>query len=193
MLWALDEVADFKTEPIPPIIVLSIECTSPCFLFNQRMSTIVLPDLSSRPFRLEVSRLMKQPPTTLYRAWTEHLDHWFARPGSVLMTPWSNTPFFFETEHQMEGDEAPTRHPHYGRFLNLEPDRHIELTWVTGARGTDGAETVVTVDLEPDGTGSLLRLRHEGFATAAACDQHAAAWPLVLEQMETRLDQRSQS
>ncbi len=136
---------------------------------------------------------MKQSPSILYRAWTEHFDQWFARPGSVLMTPQVNTPFFFETEHQMEGDKAPTRHPHYGRFLNLQPDRRVELTWVTGARGTDGAETVVTVDLQPAGTGTLLRLRHAGFATAAACDQHATAWPMVLEQMETKLDQPSQS
>ena len=146
-----------------------------------------LPDLSQRPLELSVERLVKLSPGAVYRGWTEHIDRWFAAPGSVLMTPRVDAPFFFETEFKMEGAAAATRHPHYGRFLRLQRDRFIELTWITGAGGTEGAETVVTVELSPVGTGTQVRLRHAGFATAAARDQHAAAWPMVLEQMEAKL------
>ena len=111
------------------------------------------PDLSRRPFSLTVERTIALPPEALYRAWTEQIDRWFAAPGSVLMRAEVDAPFFFETVHRLETQAAAERHPHYGRFLRLEPSRLVELTWVTGAGGTKGAETVVTVELAPQGDG----------------------------------------
>jgi uncharacterized protein YndB with AHSA1/START domain len=145
------------------------------------------PDLSQRPLSLHVEREMAATPSTLYWAWTQGFDRWFAAPGSVLMQPQVNAPFFFETVYQPENAGSAQRHPHYGRFLRLERDHLIALTWVTGAGGTNGAETVVTVELNAQGTGSHLRLTHAGFADEAARDGHQQAWPFVLEQLDQRL------
>ena len=123
---------------------------------------------------------MGAPPASLFTAWTDGFDEWFAVPGSVLMKPVIDVPFYFETEH--EG-----RQPHYGRFLSLEPERLVRLTWVTGASGTKGAETVVTVELEPEGPGTRLRLTHEGFADEESMRRHQDAWPLVLAQQDERI------
>lgn len=139
-----------------------------------------VPDLSSRPYGLEVERMMAASAPVLYRAWTEQFDHWFAAPGSVLMRPAVNEPFFFETDYQ------GMRSPHYGRFLRLNPDQLVELTWVTGTGGTDGAETTVTVHFAPTDYGTRLSLAHAGFADEPSRDRHSQAWPMVLEQLDQR-------
>jgi uncharacterized protein YndB with AHSA1/START domain len=147
---------------------------------------ITVPDLSQRPLKVNVERLMVAPPDVLYRAWTERFDSWFATPGAILMRPEVNAVFFFEVVVQPEGS-AVQRYPHYGRFLRLEQDRLVEITWVTGAGGTKGAETVVTVELTPQGTGTLLHLTHAGFADEESRDGHAQAWPFVLEQLDKKV------
>ena len=87
-------------------------------------------------------------------------------------------PFWFETEHM------GSRHAHYGRFLTLEPNRFIELTWMTGTPGTAGAETVVTVELTPLGSGTRIRLTHAGFYDEAGLAQHDTAWPQLLPRID---------
>lgn len=134
-------------------------------------SALPRPDLTARPHGLTVERVMKASPEAVYRAWTEGFDAWFAEPGMVRMRAAVGEPYVFITRHENQ------LHPHYGRFLALEPHRLVELTWVTGAAGTDGAETVVTVELEPAPQGGTrLRLTHTGFYDQAGVKRHDEAW-----------------
>lgn len=59
------------------------------------------------------------------------------------------------------------------------------MTWVTGAGGTEGAETVLTVALAPPATGTTLRLTHVGFPHEEARFANNEAWPHVLNTSTT--------
>lgn len=136
------------------------------------------PDLSSRPHQLTCERTMAQSPDLLFKAWTsEEFGRWFGAPGTVLISPEVDVPYFFEA--RFEGQ----RHPHYGRFLRLEPDRLVEMTWLT-EQGTKGAETVLTIELTPSGDGTLLRLTHAGFRDEESRDGHEEAWPGALQLLD---------
>jgi uncharacterized protein YndB with AHSA1/START domain len=83
-----------------------------------------------------------------------------------------------------------------GEYLEIDPPRRLVYTWL--ASWTDRLKTVVHWTLEPReihglqhrgpqkmGTGTLVRIRHEGFAGApAAAADHAQGWPRVLAWMQ---------
>lgn len=83
-----------------------------------------------------------------------------------------------------------------GEYLEIDPPRKLVHTWIPSYR--EGLKTVVHWELEPQpihnlqssgpkkaGMGTLLRLRHEGFAGfAAAAADHSQGWKRVLGWMQ---------
>src|SRR5438270_2792874 len=95
------------------------------------------PDVTDRRHHAHVEQYMSASPEDIYRAWTANFDQWFATPGTLAMRGEVGAPFYFDVEYD------DIHHPHYGRFLVLEPNRVLELTWITGIGGTEGAETLL--------------------------------------------------
>lgn len=142
------------------------------------MKAIPSPKHADSSFVLTVEQTMKSSPERLFKGWVKELDQWFAEPGTVLMEGRENTPYFFYT--YFEG----SRHAHYGRFIEVKEEKLIVMTWVTGDPGTNGKETVLTLEFEPHGSGTKLRLHHAGFPTKEIKDGHAEAWPGALQLLD---------
>jgi uncharacterized protein YndB with AHSA1/START domain len=137
--------------------------------------------MSDCPIAFTVEQTMSASASAIFRAWTEEFDSWFAAPGAIRMEPAEGQPYWFETIH------AGERHPHYGRFLVLQPVTLIEQTWVTGRNGTEGAETVVRIELVAYQSGTGLRLTHSGFANEESAKNHRDSWPAILHHLDQTL------
>ena len=137
---------------------------------------------------LTITRTSPRSTATLYRAWTTGWGSWFAESDTARVRAEVGEPFFFDVVQQFTDGRPTVRHPHYGRFLRLVPDALVSLSWVTGAGGTAGAETTLTVHLDAiAGDFTQVTLTHEGFATSDARDAHEAAWPRMLAHQDAAL------
>jgi uncharacterized protein YndB with AHSA1/START domain len=66
-----------------------------------------------------------------------------------------------------------------GSFVEIDPYRRVVFTWgweKGGMADLPPGSTTVTIDLEPDGKGTLLRLTHSGLPTVEACKAHEEGW-----------------
>jgi uncharacterized protein YndB with AHSA1/START domain len=137
-------------------------------------------DPTTDTYEVVVVRAMNAPASEIYHAWTRGFDAWFAAPGALRMRAEVGEPFWFDVV--VEG----VRHPHYGRFTKLEPDRVVEMTWLTGRSGTLGAanQALVTVELHAYDGATMIRVTHGGFYDAESARQHGEAWPAVLEHLD---------
>ena len=159
------------------ILVVTILAATSCTTVGVK-GPVVQPDLSSRPLRVTAERQMDIPADVLYQAWTSmQFERWLSAPGTLLMKPEVNSPFFFEI--LIEGE----RHPHYGRFLELKTNRLIKMAWVNDCVGIRGVETVVTLEFIAEGDGTLVRVTHEGLPDELSRDQHQEGWLMVLDHL----------
>jgi uncharacterized protein YndB with AHSA1/START domain len=72
-----------------------------------------------------------------------------------------------------------------GMFREVVPDQKLVFTWAW--RSTPERESVVTIELRPDGDGTSLTLTHERFFDEAARDRHQAGWAPILDRLAQEL------
>jgi uncharacterized protein YndB with AHSA1/START domain len=96
---------------------------------------------------------------------------WFGS-DRVILNPVVDGLFYLAVKH--EGRTWP----HYGRFLQIERPCVIEYTWMSEA--TKGAESIVTVTMEPRGEETEVTLRHSGVPDDEMGRKHKDGWAWVL-------------
>jgi uncharacterized protein YndB with AHSA1/START domain len=138
-------------------------------------------DVEAKP-SLTVKRHYHAPPEKVFSAWTDpkKLGRWFC--------PVACEPVLAETDARVGGRyrivvraQSGEEHDVSGTFREVVPNRRLVFTWAW--RTTPERESLVTVELKPDGDGTLLTLTHEQFFDEAARDRHQSGWSPILDRL----------
>ena len=74
---------------------------------------------------------------------------------------------------------------HYGRFIQLEPAKVAEHTWL--GEWTEGLESIVKTTFEAKDGGTLVTLRHTGVPDSDQGKQHKQGWDWCLHQLAEKM------
>jgi uncharacterized protein YndB with AHSA1/START domain len=138
-------------------------------------------DVETKP-SLTLKRRYNAPPEKVFSAWTDpkKLGRWFC--------PTACKPVLTESDARVGGRyrivvraQSGEAHDVSGTFREVVPNRRLAFTWAW--RSTPERESLVTVELKPDGDGTMLTLTHEQFFDEAARDRHQSGWGPILDRL----------
>jgi uncharacterized protein YndB with AHSA1/START domain len=145
------------------------------------------PRLASRP-SLTLKRRLNAAPEKVYAAWAaaEKLVQWFGpakvKPGSVKAEMDVRVGGRYRISFEGDGGEY---HEVGGVYREVVPNQRLVFSWAW--HSTPERESLVTVQLKPDGAGTLLTFHHEQFADQTARDNHERGWIELLGKLENYL------
>ena len=137
---------------------------------------------------LTIERDYDAPPEKVWQAWTDPqaLMKWFGPKDteSVLLA---------ELDVQVGGryhiafvTGDGERHDVGGVYREVVTHRKLVFTWAW--RTTPERESLVTIVLQPAGSGTSLRFRHEQFFDEAARDNHQRGWSGTFGKLDDYMD-----
>jgi uncharacterized protein YndB with AHSA1/START domain len=142
-------------------------------------------DLDRRP-SLTITRRLRASPQKVYAAWTkpENLIQWFAaaqaKPGSIGADLDARVGGRYRISFTDE--KSGEYHEAGGVYREVVPDQRLKFTWAW--HSTPERESLVTVELKGDASGTLMIFTHAQFADQAARDNHERGWSKFFETLE---------
>jgi uncharacterized protein YndB with AHSA1/START domain len=135
---------------------------------------------------LTLKRHFNAPPAKVFAAWTdpEKVKVWMG-PGEVKAVSAESDPRVGGRYHWVMRAPNGEEHDVSGVYREVVPNEKLVFTWAW--KSTPERESLVTVEIKPDGTGSLMTLTHEHFFDADARDRHQQGWDGALAKMEKSL------
>lgn len=132
-------------------------------------------------FGISIPRSYDAPADKVFKAWTDpaSVKAWLADGKDIVIDAREGGLFYLE----MPWKERI--YPHYGRYLRVQAPHLLEFTWVS--EGTQGKESVVTIELVARGARTELTLKHEGLPSEATAEDHKGGWSDFLTRLVDRL------
>ena len=149
--------------------------------------TATATQLNERP-SLTLTRRLRARPEKVYAAWTEpeNLAQWFAtsqaKPGSLAADLDVRVGGRYRISFTGESGEY---FEVGGVYREVTPNERLQFTWAW--HSTPERESLVKVELQPDGAGTLLTFHHEQFFDQTARDNHERGWISLFESLEKYL------
>lgn len=133
------------------------------------------------PFGTRVPRTYDASPERVFAAWTEpaSVKAWLAGGAQASVDAREDGLFYIGMPNEGR------IYPHYGRYLRVERPSLLEFTWVS--EGTQGKESVVTIELTARGKQTDLVLTHAGLPSEALAEDHRGGWTHFVESLAARL------
>jgi uncharacterized protein YndB with AHSA1/START domain len=138
---------------------------------------------------LRIERHYAASPEQVWRAWTDPqaLAAWFG-PGEMNSVTLAQTDVRvggrFRVAFRMPDGET---HDVSGVYREVQVPRRLVFTWAW--KSTPERESLVTVALEPQQGGTLMRFLHEQFFDIAARDSHEGGWRPTFDKLARHLSQ----
>jgi uncharacterized protein YndB with AHSA1/START domain len=133
---------------------------------------------------LRLERTLAARPEQVFAAWTsaEALKRWFGPTndfGIVVHALDVRVGGRYRIEMRPPG-KAPRVVT--GTYREITPSKRLVFTWTWETHPEEG-DTVVTVDLTPQGSGTHLVLTHDRFPSADVRDSHTMGWAGCLDRL----------
>jgi uncharacterized protein YndB with AHSA1/START domain len=131
---------------------------------------------------LELTRVLKAPRERVFAAWTDvaQANRWWApRDFEILSCTMEVRPGgrWHRSMRSPAGDVVTK----YGVYREVVPPERLVFTYRTEMGGQLDDETVVVVTFDAVSQGTLLTLRHAGFASESLRDDHRGGWSSCLD------------
>jgi uncharacterized protein YndB with AHSA1/START domain len=140
------------------------------------------PSAGSTDLDLTVDRLIDARPETCFRMITEPdlYAQWFGPPDSIVTVEEMEVTLGGRLLVRIELPAADVVVRIEGFYEVIEAPHLIVHTW----RGVDEElVTSVRFEMEPRGTQTMMRIRHQGFVDPVELEQHRTGWADLLEQI----------
>jgi uncharacterized protein YndB with AHSA1/START domain len=144
--------------------------------------------LANRP-SLTLTRRLNARCEKVYAAWAdaEKIVQWFGpskvKPGTLKAEMDVRVGGRYRISFEQESGEYSEVG---GVYREVVPNQRLVFSWAW--HSTPERESLVTVQLKPDGAGTLLTFHHEQFFDQTARDNHERGWIELFGKLEKYLD-----